>query len=89
SSCEICGTRNSSFSSNLNLDDQELELGSKGVGNVSLPLLQKCSNSTSNKRKIGDDSVDVDDDVVDLGVSRGVKSSYKKAVDFGDLGVLL
>ncbi|GKC98116.1 endonuclease/exonuclease/phosphatase family protein, partial [Tanacetum coccineum] len=71
----------------LNLDDQELELGSKGVGNVFLPLLQKCSNSTSNKRKIGDDSVDVDDDVIDLGISRGVKSSYKKAVGLGDLGV--
>ncbi|PWA96381.1 endonuclease/exonuclease/phosphatase family protein [Artemisia annua] len=82
SSCEICGTQNSSFSSNLNRDDQELELGSKGVWNVFLPLLQKCSNSTSNKRKIGDDSVDVDEVVADLGVSRGVKSSNKKAVDF-------
>ncbi|PWA81870.1 endonuclease/exonuclease/phosphatase family protein [Artemisia annua] len=85
SSCEICGTRNSSFASNLNFDDQGLESGSKGVGNVFLPLLQKCSNSTSNKRKIGDDSVDVDEVVADLGVSRGVKVklSNKKAVDFG------
>ncbi|PWA49291.1 endonuclease/exonuclease/phosphatase family protein [Artemisia annua] len=79
SSCEICGTRNSPFSSNLNLDDEELELGSKGVGNVFLPLLQKCSNSsTNNKRKIGDDSVDI----ADLGASRAFKSSNKKADDF-------
>ena len=59
----------------MNLDDEELELGSKGVGNVFLPLLQKCSNSTNNnKRKIGDD----------LGVSRVFESSNKKAVDFGE-----
>lgn len=68
----------------MNLDDQELESGSKGVGNVFLPLLQKCSNSTNNKRKIGDESVDVDEVVADLGVSRGVKSSNKNAVDIGE-----
>ncbi|KAI3680521.1 hypothetical protein L6452_35292 [Arctium lappa] len=66
SSCEICGTRNSSFSSNLNLEDDELEMGSSIVGNVFLPLLQRCSNG---KRKIDDEPVDVDD----LGGFRGFK----------------
>ncbi|KAI3823864.1 hypothetical protein L1987_05309 [Smallanthus sonchifolius] len=75
SNCEICGTRNSLFSSKLSLDDEELELGSSNVGNVFLPLLQRC------KRKSGDDSVEVVDDSVDFGVSRGVKSANKKVVD--------
>ncbi|KVI09377.1 hypothetical protein Ccrd_012248 [Cynara cardunculus var. scolymus] len=82
SSCEICGTRNSSFSSNLRLEDEELEMGSSSiVGNVFLPLLQRGSNG---KRKIGDEPVEVDDDdddCVDLGVSRGFKSVDRKRVD--------
>ncbi|PWA78156.1 F-box domain-containing protein [Artemisia annua] len=45
----------------FSLMGMELELGSKGVGNVFLPLLQKCS---ANKRKIEDDSVDVDNEVL-------------------------
>ncbi|KAK9064172.1 hypothetical protein SSX86_015552 [Deinandra increscens subsp. villosa] len=76
STCEICGTRNSLFSSNLSLEDEELELGnSSAVGNVFLPLLQRCTNS---KRKSEDNSVD---DSVDFGVSRGLKSANRKVVD--------
>nr|XP_043622110.1 tyrosyl-DNA phosphodiesterase 2 [Erigeron canadensis] len=80
SSCEICGTRNSPFSSSssLGLEDQELEVGgssfSSDVGNVFLPLLQKCSN----KRKFMADKVDGDS--VDL----GLKSADKKVVDLDE-----
>ncbi|KAF5763424.1 putative Zinc finger, RanBP2-type, endonuclease/exonuclease/phosphatase [Helianthus annuus] len=69
SNCEICGTKNSLLSSSLSLDDEELQVG---VGNVFLPLLQKC---TASKRKSGDDPVD------DFGVSRGIKSANRKVVD--------
>ncbi|KAJ0450258.1 putative Zinc finger, RanBP2-type [Helianthus annuus] len=71
SNCEICGTKNSLFSSSLSLDDEELQVG---VGNVFLPLLQKCDGS---KRKSGDDPVD------DFGVSRGIKSANRKVVNSG------
>ncbi|XP_071698691.1 uncharacterized protein [Rutidosis leptorrhynchoides] len=81
SNCEVCGTRNSSFSSILSLDDEELELGSSAVGNVFLPLLQKCTNNNNTKRKIRDDPVEVGDD---LGLSRGFKSANKKVVDSVD-----
>lgn len=84
SNCEVCGTRNSSFSSILSLDDEELELGSSAVGNVFLPLLQKCNSSNNNnntKRKIRDEPVEVD---VDLGLSRGSKSANKEVVDSGE-----
>ncbi|XP_076915377.1 uncharacterized protein LOC143574707 [Bidens hawaiensis] len=81
SSCEICGTKNSSFSSSLSLGDEELRVGgcSSDVGNVFLPLLQRCSND--NKRKIGDDPVEIVDDSLDFTVSRGLKSANKKIVD--------
>ncbi|KAK1423950.1 hypothetical protein QVD17_19261 [Tagetes erecta] len=58
-------TRNSSFSSNLSLDDEELKLGSSDVGSVFLPLLQRCTDS---KTKIEDDPVVVVDNSVDFGV---------------------
>ncbi|CAH1448269.1 unnamed protein product [Lactuca virosa] len=82
SSCEICGTRNSSFSSNLGLDDEELEVGSSAVGNVFLPLLQRCNNA---KRKIRDDPVEIADNSIDLSVSRGLKSADKKVVDSDEI----
>ncbi|KAL4563035.1 hypothetical protein LXL04_027066 [Taraxacum kok-saghyz] len=82
SNCEICGTRTSSFSSNLSLADEELDVGSSAVGNVFLPLLQKCNNA---KRKISDDPVEIPDDVIDLGVSRGFKSADKKVVDSDEI----
>ncbi|KAI3495189.1 hypothetical protein L1887_37405 [Cichorium endivia] len=78
SSCEICGTRNSSFSSNLGLQDDELDAGSSAVGNVFLPLLQRCNNP---KRKTRDEPAETADDSVDLGVSRGLNSCKKKVVD--------
>lgn len=82
SSCEICGTRNSSFSSNLGLDDEEMEVGSSAVGNVFLPLLQRCNNA---KRKIRDDPVEIADNSIDLSVSRGLKSADKKVIDSDEI----
>ncbi|KAK1422590.1 hypothetical protein QVD17_17875 [Tagetes erecta] len=72
SNCEICGTRNSSFSSNLSLDDEELKLGSSDVGTVFLPLLQRCTDSNT--------KIEVDNSV-DFGVSYGLKSAKQKAVE--------
>ncbi|KAI7746792.1 hypothetical protein M8C21_007699 [Ambrosia artemisiifolia] len=80
STCEICGTKNSLVSSSLCLDDEELQVD---VGNVFLPLLQRCNNNNNSKRKIGDgdDPVEVFDDSVGCSVSRGLKSANRKMVD--------
>lgn len=86
SNCEICGTRNSSFSSSLSLDDDELKLGSSAVGNVFLPLLQRCTDS---KNKIGDQPVEVVHNSVDFGASLGLNSAKQKALDSGKLKKLL
>lgn len=79
--------------SKLSLDDDELQLGSSSsdVGNVFLPLLQRCTyKNNNNKRKIRvDDPVEIKNgDSADLGVSRGLKST-KKAVDSGEFELLL
>ncbi|KAL8198162.1 hypothetical protein R6Q57_029970 [Mikania cordata] len=68
SNCEICGARNSSFSSNLSLEDEELELGSSAVGNVFLPLLQKCANTKRKNAEFAEDS-------------RELKSANRNVVD--------
>ncbi|KAK1407601.1 hypothetical protein QVD17_39221 [Tagetes erecta] len=68
---------NSSFSSNVSLDDKELKLGSSDVRSVFLPLLQRCTDS---KTKIEDDPVVVFDNSFDFGESYGIKSAKQKAV---------
>lgn len=58
-----------------------MEVGSSAVGNVFLPLLQRCNNA---KRKIRDDPVEIADNSIDLSVSRGLKSADKKVIDSGE-----